>query len=136
MMCSLVNMRIFVWCGRCWTETNHYQSLVLILQTKSRRCSTWNCSNGQGVLLHILVTPNQSSSYSCVPSCVWVCFSSKKKPLCFFVWCGFFCCFNHDSRIKRIGFHVEYGLFSPMNHFNHFVDSKVNHQFSPWGCKN
>jgi hypothetical protein len=30
-----------------------------------------------------------------------------------------------QSRIKRIGFHVEHGIFSPMNHFNHFVDSKV-----------
>jgi len=97
MMWGLVNMRIFVWCGRCWTEMNHYQSLVAILPTKSRRCITWNCSNGQGVLLHILVTPNQSPC-SYVSSCVWVYFSSQKKSL-YFVWCGFFL----QSRIKRIG---------------------------------
>jgi hypothetical protein len=39
---------------------------------------------------------------------------------------------NKENRISCI----EHGLFSPMNHFNHLVDNKVNHQFSPGSCKN
>jgi hypothetical protein len=58
--------------------------------------------------------------FLCVIMCVSLFLFKQKATMLCLVWF-----FWLQSRIKRIGFHVEHGIFSPMNHFNHFVDSKV-----------
>lgn len=104
MMWGHVNMRIFVWCGRCWIEIN--QSLVILLG-KVRTGITGNCSSGLGVLHIFAALDNHAVSLS----------PHRKRSPCYVigvVWVLL------QSRIKGYrGFHVEHGLLSPTNQLNH-----------------